>query len=672
MASPNSLLLHERIPRRNTLQRLSDLIVLLLLVLFLLYRLLHFSDRGLVWRLALLCELWFTFMLKELPAVDMFVTTTDCTLEPPIITVNTVLSLLAVDYPANKVSCYVSDDGCSPITYYSLKVACGFAKMWVPFCKKYRIQARAPADYFSTVLPPENIPDYLDPSSSSSSHFSDEWHQMKEEYEELGRKIQVAVQQDSVPCHADVEFVEFQNIERSNHPSIVKVIWENMGDGEDGVPHLVYVSREKRPKMAHNFKAGAMNALLRVSGVMTNAPFTLNVDCDMFANNPEIVVHAMCFHLGVEWGQKEFAFMQFPQRFHSRFQDDPFGNEFLTVLQQIMGHGFATIQGPNYEGTGCFHRRKVMYGSRPEDEGIDVSKLDWMNAEDIVTGIKIHSMGWSSSYCTPHPPGFLGSAPSTSIDHLIQQKRWAIGLMEIVIGKHSPVVGTLQKRLRFRQCLMYMYMCTWPLRSLPELCYSMLPAFAILTRTSFLPKVSDPGMWVFVALFIYYNLYSLVEYRNCGFSVRAWWNNQRMRRITSASSWLFAVLTVFLKLLGWSEMVFEVTRKEQSPAAANGSGNEDPDAGRFTFNSSPLFLPGTTIVVVHIAALMVAVLRVASAEEDVEASGLGEMACSMFVLLNFLPIVKGLFGKGRYGIPWPTLCKATALGCIIIHWCIKG
>ncbi|KAI9178502.1 hypothetical protein LWI28_027309 [Acer negundo] len=57
--------------------------------------------------------------LQELPSVDMFVTTVDPVLEPPIITVNTVLSLMAVDYPANKLACYVSD-GCSPLNYYAL------------------------------------------------------------------------------------------------------------------------------------------------------------------------------------------------------------------------------------------------------------------------------------------------------------------------------------------------------------------------------------------------------------------------------------------------------------------------------------------------------------------------------------------------------------------------
>jgi cellulose synthase/poly-beta-1,6-N-acetylglucosamine synthase-like glycosyltransferase len=85
----------------------------------------------------------------ELPAVDMFVTTADPKLEPPVVTVNTVLSLLALDYPAGKLSCYVSDDGCSAVTCYALREAAEFAKLWVPFCKKHGVGVRAPFVYFS-------------------------------------------------------------------------------------------------------------------------------------------------------------------------------------------------------------------------------------------------------------------------------------------------------------------------------------------------------------------------------------------------------------------------------------------------------------------------------------------------------------------------------------------
>ena len=85
----------------------------------------------------------------ELPAVDMFVTTADPKLEPPVVTVNTVLSLLALDYPAGKLTCYVSDDGCSAVTCYALREAAEFAKLWVPFCKKHGVKVRAPFVYSS-------------------------------------------------------------------------------------------------------------------------------------------------------------------------------------------------------------------------------------------------------------------------------------------------------------------------------------------------------------------------------------------------------------------------------------------------------------------------------------------------------------------------------------------
>ena len=63
----------------------------------------------------------------------------------------------------------------------------------------------------------------------------------------------------------------------------------------------------------------------RVSGVMTNAPFMLNVDCDMFVNNPKILVFAMCSFLGLK--PEDCAFVQFPQAFYNGLKDDPFGNQ---------------------------------------------------------------------------------------------------------------------------------------------------------------------------------------------------------------------------------------------------------------------------------------------------------------------------------------------------------
>jgi cellulose synthase/poly-beta-1,6-N-acetylglucosamine synthase-like glycosyltransferase len=279
MANPISLPLYEKISRKHNLQRAFDILIFFLLLSLLIYRFLSLNNHGLTWLLAFLCESFFTFTwflvistkynpvayktypdlvlerVPELPSVDMFVTTADAVLEPPIITVNTVLSLLAVDYPTHKLACYVSDDGCSPLTYYSLVEASKFAKLWVPFCKKYNIHVRAPFRYFS------NNPLTF---GGSSMEFQQEWNRMKDEYELLRRKIEDAVQ-NSLPCDLTGDFAEFLNAERKNHPTIIKVIWENKAGLPDGFPHLVYISREKQPKHPHHYKAGAMNVLVRYS-----------------------------------------------------------------------------------------------------------------------------------------------------------------------------------------------------------------------------------------------------------------------------------------------------------------------------------------------------------------------------------------------------------------------
>ncbi|CBI28831.3 unnamed protein product, partial [Vitis vinifera] len=255
MAAPISPL-YEKIPQKNTLHRALEFTIFFLLLSLLAYRLLSLKNNGFAWLIAFLCESWFTFLwvlnlsskwnpvsyityperllqcyqVDELPPVDMFVTTTDPMLEPPIITVNTVLSLLALDYPANKLSCYVSDDGASRLTFYSLLEASKFAKLWVPFCKKYGIQTRAPFRYFSTELVSSN---------DNSMEFLQEYRKIKERYEELGQKIEGATLKSMPYELSSAEFVAFSNVERENHPTIIKVILENKESRPDGLPHLI-------------------------------------------------------------------------------------------------------------------------------------------------------------------------------------------------------------------------------------------------------------------------------------------------------------------------------------------------------------------------------------------------------------------------------------------------
>jgi hypothetical protein len=52
----------------------------------------------------------------------------------------------------------------------------------------------------------------------------------------------------------------------------------------------------------------------------------LNVDCDMFANNPQVALRAMCLLLGFH-DDVHSGFVQVPQKFYGALKDDPFGNQ---------------------------------------------------------------------------------------------------------------------------------------------------------------------------------------------------------------------------------------------------------------------------------------------------------------------------------------------------------
>ncbi|KAF7141631.1 hypothetical protein RHSIM_Rhsim06G0165300 [Rhododendron simsii] len=718
MTNPTtSLPLYERVTRKNTIARAIELSILSLLLSLLAYRILSFQDHGFSWLLASLCESWFAFIWvltvstkwnqveyktypqrvlqrkPEQPPVDMFVTTADPVLEPPILTVNTVLSLLALDYPADKLACYVSDDGSSSLTFYSLVEASKFAKLWVPFCKKYSIQVRAPFRYFSG----ESMS-----SQDTSPQFQQDWKNMKDEYEQLSQKIEDAAK-GSIPCELTGEFADFKNIQRRNHESIVKVIWENKeaGNANGGVPHLVYISREKRPKHPHHFKAGAMNVLTRVSGVMTNAPFLLNVDCDMYVNNSQIVLHALCLLLGVK-SDKDCAFVQFPQHFYDGLKDDPYGNQFV-VFYEYLVRGLAGIQGPLYGGTGCFHRRKVIYGLSPYEYDEEISgKLSDKNLQK--------TFGSSMEFTKSAAQTLSGSKSTSSSSHDLLSSVEAANQVAACVYDYSTAWdgldlwiddrGRPNRTHNPRERLEINHLHAVParvsgLRALRRACnddpaekvghrasrnpsHPEKPAHLDTGREAPVqampglpvdpavgPTVGEQALLIPVAIFIIYNLYTLSEYLRAGLSARAWWNNQRMWRITAMTAWLFGVFNVILKLLGLSEMVFEVTQKEQS--SSNSSDDDNTDVGRFTFDESPIFIPATTVLLVNLTALVIAILGFQPVARSGDGSGIGEVIFSSCVVLCLWAFLKGLFGKGKYGIPSATVYKSGALALLFVN-----
>ncbi|XP_061342740.1 cellulose synthase A catalytic subunit 8 [UDP-forming] isoform X2 [Gastrolobium bilobum] len=365
---------------------------LIILGLFFHYRVTNPVDSAYgLWLTSIICEIWFAFswVLDQFPkwspinretfidrlsaryeregepsqlaAVDFFVSTVDPMKEPPLITSNTVLSILAVDYPVDKVSCYVSDDGAAMLTFESLVETADFARKWVPFCKKFSIEPRAPEFYFSQKI--DYLKDKVEPS------FVKERRAMKRDYEEFKVRINALVakaQKTPDEGWSMQDGTSWPGNNSRDHPGMIQVFLGHTGahdiEGNE-LPRLVYVSREKRPGYQHHKKAGAENALVRVSAILTNAPYILNLDCDHYVNNSKAVREAMCFLMDPVVG-RDLCYVQFPQRFDGIDRSDRYANR-NTVFFDVNMKGLDGIQGPVYVGTGCVFNRQALYGYSP-------------------------------------------------------------------------------------------------------------------------------------------------------------------------------------------------------------------------------------------------------------------------------------------------------------------
>eukprot|EP00897_Mesotaenium_endlicherianum_P009248 jgi/Mesen1/8351/ME000463S07803 len=265
----------------------------------------------------------------KLPQVDVFITTADASKEPPLTTACTILSVLAHDYPASRLAVYLSDDGASMLMFDTMAETAGFARLWVPFCKRHNIEPRSPEVYFGLKV-----------------DFTKD--KVEDDFVRSRRKVKVFLHPDGEVRDLDGNFL----------------------------PPLIYVAREKRPGHDHNKKAGAMNALLRASALVTNGTYMLNLDCDHYVNNSQTLREALCFFLDPIGGYN-IGYVQFPQRFDGIDKNDRYANH-NTVFFDINMRGLDGQQGPVYVGTGCIFRRKALYGyyppNNPSKKGVGEKK----------------------------------------------------------------------------------------------------------------------------------------------------------------------------------------------------------------------------------------------------------------------------------------------------------
>ncbi|GLJ58028.1 hypothetical protein SUGI_1501530 [Cryptomeria japonica] len=636
---------------------------------------------------------------RELPPIDVFICTADPLKEPPLDVSNTVLSTLAFNYPVERLTCYVSDDGGSPLTFYALLEASRFAKSWVPFCHKYSIQQRCPEAYFSECYDNE----------SDNLSFVTEWESVKKMYEEMKYCINSIVERGTVPAQKCKEHEGFKEwnpgMTSRDHPSIVQVLLERGKDidieGND-LPSLVYVSREKRPGHPHNFKAGALNVLIRVSALMSNAPFILTLDCDMYVNNCEALREAMCFFMDSQTGH-QFAYVQFPQRFHGITKNDLYASR-LSRYYNVFFKGMDGIEGPLYVGTGCVHRRDVLCGSERQqsssnlikelinssilsmekavpskrlDKAKELAKCDYEQntqwgkkvgmlydcvVEDVLTGFSIHCRGWKSVLCYPKRDAFLGCAPVNLNDTLIQNKRWATGLLEIFASKFCPLTYGI-RHTKIAQNMSCSFFFLWAMYSLPLICYGSVPALSMLSGLSVFPEISDPWVLLFVFLSVSAYAYGALEYICVGGGTfKDWWNEQRMWMIKGVSSYLFALIQVFYKLFGITTLDFEVTSKVFDSEVTKRYEQEIFEFGV----ASTLFIPFSVIALINFIALIVGIVRAMREGYPAIASMFVQVIVLSFIVLNSCPIYEGMVVRKDKGRMPTSITSFSTLAAVIV------
>ncbi|XP_039028210.1 cellulose synthase-like protein E6 [Hibiscus syriacus] len=655
-----------------------------------------------------LCELWFSFYwfitlicrwnpvyrflhknrlsqryVKEtLPGVDIFVCTADPSAEPPVMVMNTVLSLLAYDYPPEKLNIYLSDDGASDLTFYAMLEASSFSKQWLPFCKKFKVEPRSPEAYFQTAIEPDNH----DPVELKH------WLSVKKLYDEANMRIKTTRKKNKIPEDIRKQHKGFREWDfvtsRNDHQTILQILIDGRDpdavDIEENVlPTLVYLAREKRPQYHHHFKAGAMNALIRVSARISNSPIILNVDCDMYSNNSESIKDSLCFFMDEEKGH-EIAFVQHPQTFHNLTNNDIYGNS-LRVARKVEFPGLDANGGPCYIGTGCFHRREALSGKKYDE----TCKVDWKRlnhtrveestivveetckvlascsfeqnspwgkemglkygcpAEDIITGLSIQCRGWKSIFLDSERESFLGIAPISLLTMLVQHKRWAEGHFQIFLSRYCPLLYG-HNRIPLTLQLCYCSANLWAANSLPTLYYVLVPCICLLRDIPLFPEISSPWVLPFAYVSIAHRTYCLGEFMWCGGTFQAWCNDQRIWLFKRTTSYFFAFFDTVLKLLGCSKSAFVITPKVADGDVSRRYKQELMEFG----DSSPMFDVLASLAMLNLFGIFGVIKKLAFDADHDEFSdrfGLQIVLCLLLVGLNW-PVYKALFfrkDKGR-------------------------
>ncbi|KAI3976117.1 hypothetical protein MKX01_006633 [Papaver californicum] len=595
---------------------------------------------------------------ENLPGVDIYVCTADPTIEPPTLVINIVLSVMAYDYPPDKLN----------LTFYALYEASIFSRHWIPFCKEFKVEPRSPAAYFTQVS---------DPPPSLKNQSMKDLLTTKRLYEDMTNRIEAAIKLGKVSEEIKEQHKGFSEwtfeITKRDHQTCRDA--SSVDTDGNQLPTLVYLAREKRPQHSHNFKAGAINSLLRVSSEISNGQIVLSVDCDMYSNESKALRDALCFFMDEKKGY-DIAFVQCPQNFNNVTKSDLYANGFR-VINNVEMTGIDGFGGSIYSGTGCFHRREAICGRKftkdyrenwnretdPINAKRSITELEQASkmglkygcpVEDVITGLAIQCRGWNSIYFNPEKKS------------LIQYKRWSEGLFQIFLSKYCPFTygyGKIKLGLQMGYCIY----CLWPPNSFPTIFYLVVPSLCFLNGIPLFPKMSSLWFLPFAYVFGATSLYSLFEALSVGDTITEWWNLHRIWVFRRLTSFLFSFVDTVIRQLGFSQTTFVITPKVVDEEVFKRYENEMLEFG----NASPMFAIISTVAVLNLVTLLGGLIR-----SVIFGGGIWvfESLISQFILRGLMVLVNIrvyealFFRKDKGGIPFSVMVTSivlASLACLI-------
>ncbi|XVF66531.1 hypothetical protein PTKIN_Ptkin10aG0044000 [Pterospermum kingtungense] len=401
------------------------------------------------------------------------------------------------------------------------------------------------------------------------------------------------------------------------------------------MPLFVYVSREKRPTQHHNFKAGALNVLLRGSAMMSNSPYILVLDCDMYCNDPTSARKAMCCHLDPDVSPS-LAFALFPQTFRNVSKDDIYDSQLRHVFK-IQWHGLDGLGVPvipvqtfilrerhywtvlvRKKALTIWHLRdRLVHPTSSLKTFVETVGFMYFSVlEDYFTGFTLHCKGWKSVYLNPPRPQFLGTATTSFNDLSIQWTRWTSGLVGVGISRFCPLIyGPL--RMSLLQSMCYAELAFLPLLSGMSLWgFALIPQLCLFNGIPLYPEVSDPNFSIF--------------------------------------------------LLGMREASFLPTNKVPDDEQF-----KLYEMGVFNFRAATMFVaPLVTVILVNIAAVIGGVYRIMVVEMD---NGdhwkklVGQIFLSVYILIMNYAVVEGIMiRKDKASIPLSVTLLSSVFSVIIL------